>query len=123
MQTISFFEIPVDNFDKAQKFYSELFDWRFERSPLDMDYWLIKTKGEEEKGINGGMMRRQTPSQLMINYITVSSVDEYIVRIENLGGEVIVPKTSVLMMGYFAICKDTENSHFGIWEDNKEAKV
>ena len=68
------------------------------------------------------MMKRQNPGQTIVNYIDVPSVDRYAAEIEKLGGKLIFPKTAISEMGYFAICLDTENNAFGIWEDNKSAK-
>jgi predicted enzyme related to lactoylglutathione lyase len=62
------------------------------------------------------------PEQGIINYIDVPSVDEYIKKVEKLGGKVIMGKSPVPGMGYFAICLDTENNGFGIWEDDRNAK-
>jgi hypothetical protein len=31
-------------------------------------------------------------------------------------------KTAVPNMGYFAICRDTENNEFALWEINMKAK-
>jgi predicted enzyme related to lactoylglutathione lyase len=33
-----------------------------------------------------------------------------------------VPKTAVPEMGFFAICTDTENNTFAVWEMNRKAK-
>ena len=33
MPTIVHFEIPVDDVDRAKKFYSDLFGWKMEKSP------------------------------------------------------------------------------------------
>lgn len=50
------------------------------------------------------------------------SVDEYSSKVERLGGKIVLPKMPVKGMGYFAVCLDTENNTFGIWETNSEAK-
>jgi uncharacterized protein len=66
-------------------------------------------------------MKRQNPQQQGItNYIDVRSVNEYS-KVERLGGKIEVPKMPVKGMGYFAVCLDTENNTFGIWETNSEA--
>ncbi len=33
-----------------------------------------------------------------------------------------MPKTAVPQMGYFAICQDTENNVFGLWQMDRNAK-
>ena len=119
MPTIMHFEIPADDVSRAKSFYAKLFGWKIEEIP-GTDYWLITTSGE--KPVGGGMMKRQTPQQTVVNYIDVPSVDKYAAEVERLGGKVIMPKTAVPEMGYFAVCLDTENNAFGIWEDNKAAK-
>ena len=125
MPTIVHFEIPTDNLGRAKKFYGELFDWKFEKwGGGEMEYEMITTtNGKGEKAnIGGGMMKRQQPQQAITNYIDVPSVDQYAAKVQKLGGKVIMPKSPVPNMGYFAICLDTENNTFGIWENNTSAK-
>ena len=60
--------------------------------------------------------------QGITNYIDVKSVQEDSTKVEQLGGKVIFPKNAVPGMGYFAICMDTENNGFAIWEVDDTAK-
>jgi len=68
------------------------------------------------------MMKRLEQHQHITNFIDVNSVDEYSSKIEKLGGKVVVSKMAVPGMGYFAVCHDTENNSFGIWESSDNAK-
>ena len=136
MPTIVHFEIPADDVERSRKFYTDLFGWKIEKWPgmdsnggsssssSNMEYWIITTT--DEKGnkalISGGMTKRQKPHEQITNFIDVKSVDEYSSKIEKLGGKVVVPKMAVPGMGYFAVCHDTENNSFGIWESNESAK-
>ena len=43
-------------------------------------------------------------------------------KITKLGGKVLMGKTAVPHMGYFAICHDTEKNMFAVWEVDKKAK-
>ena len=119
MSTVVHFEIPADDVERAKGFYSGLFGWEINAVP-DMDYWFIMTSGDN--AVNGGMLKRQNPQQMITNYVDVPSVDEHAQQVEKLGGKVVMPKTAVKGMGYFVICLDTENNPFGLWEENKEAK-
>ena len=119
MPTVMHFEIPADDVGRAKSFYSKLFGWEIKEIP-GMDYWIITTKGE--KAVGGGLMKRQDAQQQIINYIDVSSLDKYAAEVEKLGGKIVVPKTAIPEMGYFAICLDTEKNTFGIFEDNKNAR-
>ena len=132
MPTIVHFEIPADDTTRAKKFYADLFGWKMEKwsgkdgenSSSNMEYWVIKTT--DDKGdkalIGGGLMKRQDPQQQITNFIDVNSVNEYSSKIEKLGGKVVVSKMAVPGMGYFAVCRDTENNSFGIWETDERAK-
>jgi uncharacterized protein len=42
--------------------------------------------------------------------------------VEKFGVKVITPKTPVPGVGYFAMCADTENNTFGIFEADQTAK-
>ena len=118
MPTIVHFEIPSDNIERANKFYNGLFGWKAEKMPGPMEYWMFVTttneKGEPVAG--GGIMQRQQPRQAITNYIGVDSVAEYSKKVEKLGGKVKVPKTEVPDHGWFAVCTDTEDNTFALWE-------
>jgi len=133
MPTIVHFEMPADDVERAKKFYTDLFGWKIEKWPgtssknsssSSMEYWIVSTT--DDKGnkapIGGGLMKRQEQHQQITNFIDVNSVDEYSSKIEKLGGKVVVAKMAVPGMGYFAVCHDTENNSFGIWETNEGAK-
>jgi uncharacterized protein len=136
LPTIVHFEIPANDIERAKKFYNDLFGWKIEKWPgtddsqltsaatgQPMEYWLITTTDDKgNKALGGGMMKRQMPEHKVTNYIGVKSVDEYKSKVEKLGGKVIAPKHTVPGMGYFALCLDTENNPFAIWESNESAK-
>jgi predicted enzyme related to lactoylglutathione lyase len=120
--TVVHFEIPADNVERARKFYSTLFGWKIEKAEVkkdgdSMDYWMISTSGvSNDKSLGGGIMKRQDPQQPNLNYIGVDSIDEYSRKIGELGGKVVMPKTEISDYGYFAVCMDTENNAFALWE-------
>ena len=115
MPNIVHFEIPVEDIQRAKRFYANLFGWKIESMP-GTDYMIIDPYSVP----GGGMMKRTQPEQQIMVNIGVSLMDEYAAKIEKLGGKIIVPKEVVPGRGYFAICKDTENNTFGIWEANPQ---
>ena len=124
MPTIVHFDIPADNLERAKKFYKDLFDWDIESVPGPMEYYNIATTNEnQEAGVGGGMGQRQQPGTGITNYIGVSSVDEYIKKVEQLGGRTIMPKTTIPGFGYLAVFLDTENNSLGLWETDPNAKM
>ena len=120
--TVVHFEIPADDVERARKFYSTLFGWKIEKAEVkkdgdSMDYWMISTSVvRNDKSLGGGIMKRQDPQQPNLNYIGVDSIDEYSRKIGELGGKVVMPKTEISDYGYFAVCMDTENNAFALWE-------
>src|SRR5213594_4898966 len=119
--SIVWFEIPADNPERAKKFYGSLFGWKIEKFPGVTDYWHIDTGGGDDTP-DGGLMARKHPEQPITSYINVSSVDESAAKVEKLGGKICKPKTAVPQMGFFAICQDTENNTFALWEMNERAR-
>ena len=132
MPTIVHFQIPVDDIERSKKFYNDLLGWKFDKFPSPagseampegMEYWMISTVDDKgNKAVGGGMMKRQSPQQGITNYFDVKSVQEYSAKVEQLGGKVLTPRTPVPGMGYFAVCTDTENNGFGIYEADSTAK-
>lgn len=64
------------------------------------------------------MSKRQSPEEQVSNFMGVGSIDEYIEKVTELGGMILLPKTPVPAWGYLAVCLDTENNTFGLWEEN-----
>lgn len=140
MPTIVHFEVPSDNLERTKRFYTELFGWKMEKMQGmgQREYWTFSTSssdrgggggnnsnggdgsgsGTEQRTISGGMMERQMPQEPIMVYIGVDSVTEYSNKVERLGGKVIKQKTEVPGYGWFAICTETENNGFALWEAN-----
>jgi predicted enzyme related to lactoylglutathione lyase len=123
MPTIVHFDISADDIVRAKKFYSELFHWKIEKFPGPTEYFLIETESlEGEKGVSGGIALRENPQQKITNFIAIPSIDEYIAKVEKLGGKIIEPKQVIPTIGYIAGCQDTEGNTFGLMEIDENAK-
>ena len=119
--TIIHFEIPASDVEKVKKFYVDLFGWKIEKTP-NMEYYMVETIPMDEKGnllrpgVNGGLYKRDSPQQQALNYINVESVEEYSKKVADLGGQIVVKKTEIPGMGWFAIAVDPEGNVFGLFE-------
>lgn len=111
------FEIPADDPEKMKEFYTQLFGWKIEKSPGFGDYYMIQTGGTP----GGGLMKRPMPQAVPCNYIAVESVDEYAAKVVKLGGKIVVPKTPIPTMGFFAVGIDPEGNCVGLFEETKAA--
>jgi predicted enzyme related to lactoylglutathione lyase len=119
--SIVWFEIPADKPERAKAFYGKLFGWKIKPFPGMADYLHIDTGGADASP-DGAVMKRMHPTHTITNYVTVPSVTKFMAKVQKLGGSICKPKTAVPGMGYFAICQDTENNSFAIWEINQTAK-
>ena len=114
------FDIPVDQPERAERFYSQLFGWSVQKVPVpDMEYWVVRAA---EGDALGGLIKRAAPGQAIINYYTVPSIDEALQKVQSLGGKVTVPKAAIPHVGYNALCSDTEGNSFGLWENDRNAR-
>jgi predicted enzyme related to lactoylglutathione lyase len=118
MATIIHFDISADDLQRAKNFYEKLFGWSFTKFPnTAQEYYLIDTNTSPgEKGITGGMAKREKPYQKITNFIQVNSIDESMADVLKLGGQIIEPKTAIPTIGLIAGCKDTEDNIFGLIE-------
>ncbi len=113
--TICHFEIPAEDVKKLTSFYSKLFGWKINKAAED--YYLIDTGG-----VGGGIIEKKHPNHQPANYILVESVEEYSKKAEELGGKVVMSKTPVPGMGWFAVLIDPEGNQLALWQDDKSAK-
>ncbi|MDY6932146.1 MAG: VOC family protein [Halobacteriota archaeon] len=123
MSTISHFNIPAYDIERAKKFYNEVFDWKITRDPGPIEYYMIETTTENgEVGLGGGMAKKEGPDETITPFIDVPSIDECLKKIEGLGGKVISPKMAIPNTGYVAVCTDSESNAIGLWETDENAR-
>ncbi len=123
MPTIVHFDLPADEPERAKKFYGELFGWKFMAPPGMDNYHFVETQNRDgSPGVAGGMGKRTSPDERILNYIGIDSIEESLAKAEELGGKIIKPKMAVPGWGYLAVCEDTEGNLIGLWQEDKEAK-
>jgi hypothetical protein len=49
-------------------------------------------------------------------------VDESIAAVTKNGGKVVLPKTAIPTIGWFAYCADTEGNQFGVMQPDPNAR-
>lgn len=110
------FEFQASDVAKMQEFYSKVFDWKFEDAMEG--YTMIKTGKEPD----GGLMAvpEGAPGPSLQAYFMVDSADETLEKVKKAGGQVLVPKTPVHDMGFFAFFMGPDNVGVGIWESAKK---
>ncbi len=69
---------------------------------------------KEGGAINGDIMKRTETAKSPTIVINVSSVDEYVKKVEAAGGKLVEPKKQIMDMGYYARVSDTEGNTLGL---------
>ncbi len=122
MATVIHFDISADDIQRAKQFYEQLFGWSIKNLPHSpQEYYIIETRtATGEKGITGGIAKREKEYQKITNFIQVDSIEQSIAKVKELGGQIIEPKTAIPKVGHIAGCKDTEDNIFGLIEVDKK---
>jgi uncharacterized protein len=122
MSRVIHFEIPANDPERTASFYQQAFGWKIEKWPGPMEYWMVNTGVEGTPGINGGLLRKQGPVSGTTNTIGVESVDAAVTAVTNAGGKLVMAKTPIPTVGYFAYCQDPEGNLFGVMQADANAK-
>ena len=122
MSRVIHFEIPAEDPERAAAFYQKAFGWNIEKWPGPMDYWMVNTGADTCPGINGGLLKKSTQVAGTTNTIGVESVDKAVESVKAAGGKLMMPKTAIPTVGYFAYLEDTEGNLFGVMQSDKNAK-
>jgi predicted enzyme related to lactoylglutathione lyase len=110
------FEFQASDVAKTKQFYSKVFDWKFEEGTEG--YTMIRTGKEPD----GGLMAKPegAPFPCLQVYFSVESIDETLKRVNGAGGQVLVPKTPIPDIGFFAFFMGPDNVGVGIYEPAKK---
>lgn len=126
MDKVVHFHLPADNVDRAKKFYQEIFGWEILYTGMEKNYHLANTVATDDTGlpqepgaINGALYQREKPEESTLIVINVSSIDEYLKKVQFSGGKVVVPKSPVGDFGLYAEISDTEGNVIGLFQNLK----
>jgi len=115
---ISWFEIPVRDLDRAQRFYESVLDRELKRETMGEEHLAIfpAAEGRAQGCINIGPTPVSPSSSGTRVYLDVSpSIDAALSRVADAGGKVVTRKTALPAgMGFWAHVADTEGNVVGI---------
>ena len=110
------FEIPSKDTGRAKEFWGSLFGWEFQSWDGANEYHMIS--GTEP---GGGLYPTQGGESGLTVYFDTDDVEGTAGRVESLGGRVVMPKTPIPTIGYFAVCEDTEGNPFALFQSDESA--
>ena len=119
MQTaITWFEIPVADLDRAQRFYETVLDRKLKREDWGQGAFAVFPSDEAATG--GCLQSGQNASAAAASGIRVyldcmPGIDAALSRVETAGGKIISPKVELPHgMGFIASIRDREGNEVGL---------
>ncbi len=117
---VSWFEIPVNDLDHAQKFYETIFNIKM--IPLDMpQIKMLMFPIADDANVGGAICQRgefyepSTKSGPLIYLNGNPDVQIILDRVEAAGGKIIIPKTKISEeQGYMAVFLDNEGNRLAL---------
>jgi predicted enzyme related to lactoylglutathione lyase len=119
-QAIHWFEIPVRDLDRAQRFYETLFHRPLRREAMGPETTLAVFEYESGTGVGGCLYagpHAPTPSTNgTVVYLSAEpSLNAVLARLPEAGGKLLVPRTELPEgMGAFAQIEDCEGNRVGL---------
>ena len=115
---ISWFEIPVKNFERAKSFYNTMLNTEIKDTPMEGVKYGMFTYDEDNNAVGGGIIEMEgyTPSQIGV-LVYLNGGDDLslpLSRVEKAGGTVVLPKTDIGENGFMAHVLDTEGNKIAL---------
>jgi hypothetical protein len=116
-------ELATTDQKAAKSFYSSLFGWDPQDSPMGPDefYTIFKLEGRDAAA--GYTMRPDQRAQGVpphwMPYIAVDNADQAVNQVKQLGGTVLAPAFDVMEFGRMAVIQDPTGAYFCVWQARK----
>jgi uncharacterized protein len=125
MSRISHIHLPVDDLERAKKFYREVFGWEVEETGSMYQMMRMESKqGQGAPATSGAtysaLYKRQRAGEPLSLVIEVPSLDDVIQKVTAAGGKLITPKERVGIYELIAEVRDTEGNLLGLIEKPKQ---
>lgn len=117
--TFCWVELSTTDTEAAKSFYSQLFGWQTEDSPVPGGVYTMAKKGDAFVGAIQSLqdeMRAQGHPPFWMSYVSVDSVDKAAARAEELGAKILAPPFDVMDVGRMAIVQDPTKASLALWE-------
>ena len=106
-------DISANDLQAASKFYQELFDWNIHHIP-EINYATFDYGVE---GVGGGLnpVGENNPAGTVVVYIDTEDIEADLAKVGKLGGKIVVKKTEITEMGWFAMFSDPTGNLLGLY--------
>lgn len=112
--TINWFEIPATDISRAKVFYETIFEVQMEEMEMPgMKYAMFPfdpTKGKIAGGLAQSPMHIPSSTGSIVYLNANPDLQNVLDRVENAGGKISMPKTSIGPNGFMAFFTDSEGN-------------
>ena len=113
--SVSHFEIPARDLERAARFYREVFGWTVEPLPWE-GHPYYKVRGAGGDSLGGGIVPASEGYEHPLLVIHVDGeLEAWLAKIVEAGGTVEQPPGQVGDFGWFARFRDPESNVLGLW--------
>ena len=115
---VVYFEIPVIDMERATRFYSTVFNFKFDTTIIDKNEMALFPFTEEKSGISGALAKgeiyKPTKDGVLI-YFNTANMDETLRLANTNGGKILYPKIDN-NIGLVAEFEDTEGNRIALYQ-------
>jgi uncharacterized protein len=116
---VGYFEVPVNDLDRAVTFYERVFEVSLQRETVDGYAMALFPAREGAAGASGALAKGDVyvPGKAgPILYFTVASIDATLQRAQAAGARILYPKKAVGTLGSVAEIEDSEGNRIALFE-------
>ncbi len=120
LNPLVYFEIPVNDLDRAVEFYSKVFGYEFERGDIHGNEMAFFPYGDGMPGATGALAKGEIYKPTKdgaVLYLKCDKIYDILKRVTELGSEILFPKTSVPTGGFVAEFEDSEGNRIAVLGD------
>ncbi len=119
---VNWFEIYVSDFNRAMKFYTEVFKYKLTELPMgndnhpEMKYAIFNghANGEGSDGALVKINQVQPGGGGTLVYFNTEEINDELSRVQEAGGKIIRSKQNIGDYGFIALVEDSEGNLIGM---------
>ncbi|MHC6201077.1 glyoxalase [Elizabethkingia miricola] len=118
---VIYFEIPVNDLQRAVKFYSAIFNFTFEKEIMDGYEMAFFPFEETKSGVTGALVKGDVYKPTkdgVILYFKTDSIENTLKKVLEYGGSILYPKNLNEKFGFaVAEFEDSEGNRMALHQD------
>ena len=122
-QPIVHIDIPTTDPKSTAKFYGDVFGWQIQTPPGYDDYPMFMAEGGPGGGFttagSGHEGVQFTVGQPLL-YLASSDIDADLKRVQANGGQVVLPKSEIPNVGWWAVFTDPSGNKVGLFTNGMQ---